>query len=254
MRQSYLRNSLLQLSGCELKRFWCSVWGEAHNTHEIVTKRCKNRGFRDFEVVRYGASKEGELKRSKMARVYPFNNGVLMLRNISAPLLSALKGNPRWTLRGCGPHNWVAFTGGKCGFFIFVRYLFTKKTTHSWTYWRKKAPRNWTQQHIYIYIYIWLLPRHLPTCLVSKPIYHQRLAQKNAFFFSQIWAKNYTVFKPQESRKHLLPPVLQRFLVKKGRNPLFCSISTQNVTLPLVMLIMSLMFWVPVSKKCLKRW
>ena len=34
--------------------------------------------------------KEGELKRSRMARVYPFNNGVLMLRDISAPFLNAL--------------------------------------------------------------------------------------------------------------------------------------------------------------------
>ena len=31
------------------------------------------------------------MKRSKMARAYPFNNGVLMLRDISAPFLNALK-------------------------------------------------------------------------------------------------------------------------------------------------------------------
>ena len=30
------------------------------------------------------------MKRSRMARVYPFNNGVLMLSDISAPFLNAL--------------------------------------------------------------------------------------------------------------------------------------------------------------------
>ena len=43
----------------------------------------------------------------------------------------------------------------------------------------KKAPRNWTQQHIYI----WLGPGHLPTFLGSKPICHPCLAKKKAFFF-----------------------------------------------------------------------
>ena len=59
MRQPYLRNALLQLSSCELKIFWYSVGGGAKNTHEIVTKRCKNRGFRDFEVVRIKREKRG---------------------------------------------------------------------------------------------------------------------------------------------------------------------------------------------------
>ena len=44
------------------------LWGEnilvvglggAKNTHKIVTKRCKNRGFRDFEVSRIGREKRG---------------------------------------------------------------------------------------------------------------------------------------------------------------------------------------------------
>ena len=35
-----------------------------------------------------------------MARVYPFNNGVLMLRNISAPLLNALEDNPLVDIEG----------------------------------------------------------------------------------------------------------------------------------------------------------
>ena len=153
MRQPYLRNALLQLSGCELKIFWCSVWGEAHNTHEIVTKRCKHRGFRDFEVVRKKTWNEGELKRSKMARACPFNNGVLMLRNISAPFLNALKDNPRWRCRCFGAHNWIAFTGGRSVFFFFHfrSYLFTKKNAFLNLLAKKKRPEI---EHNNIYIYI----------------------------------------------------------------------------------------------------
>ena len=89
-----------------------------------------------------------------MARACPFNNGVLMLRNISAPFLNALKGNPRWTLRCCGPHNWVAFTGGRSGFFfIFVRYLFTKKKNAFLNLLAKKKRPEIEHNSIYIYIY-----------------------------------------------------------------------------------------------------
>ena len=154
VRQPYLRNALLQLSYCEVKIFWCSVLGGGQKTLEIVTKRCKNRGFRDFEASRIRAWKEGELKRSRMARACPFNNGVLMLRNISAPFLNALEGNPWWTLRSCCPENCLPFTGGKKRFLSFSFVPSARKNAHSWTYWRKKAPRNWTQQHIYIYIYM----------------------------------------------------------------------------------------------------
>ena len=37
--------------------------------------------------------------------------------------------------------------------------------------------------YMYIYIYGWLVPRHLPTFLGSQPISHPRLAKKKAFFF-----------------------------------------------------------------------
>ena len=106
-----------------------------------------------------------------------------------------------------------------------------------------------------LYIYIWLVPRHLPTFLGSKPIYHPRLAQKKAFFFyTQICAKKKTGFWPCTWKKRFLTPISQRFFKNKTQNPLFYSVLAQNVTLPLVMSIMSLMFWVSVSKKCLKRW
>ena len=134
--------------------------------------------------------------------------------------------------------------------------------SHTYTH-----PRAHAYMYIYIYIHIYIFTTYIyiyiygyfpGICLhfwCLNPFPTRVWPKKTRFFLSQIWAKNYTVFQPEESGKHLLPPVLQRFfLVKKGRNPLFCSISTQNVTLPLVMLIMSLMFWVPVSKKCLKRW
>ena len=39
VRQPYSRNALLQLSFCDLKIVWYSVWGGAQNTHEIVAKR-----------------------------------------------------------------------------------------------------------------------------------------------------------------------------------------------------------------------
>ena len=89
-----------------------------------------------------------------MARVYPFNNGVLMLRNISAPFLNALEDNPWWTLRGCCPENCWPFTGGKNGFCHFHSFHVHKKnkTRILEPIGEKKAPRNWTQQHIYIYI------------------------------------------------------------------------------------------------------
>ena len=151
VRQPYLRNALLQLSCCDLKICWYSVWGGAQNTHEIVTKRCKNRGFRDLEVVRHRRWKEGKLKRSRMARVYPFKNGVLMLRNISAPFLNALKVRTRVDISVHLCWKLLTFHRGKNSFFvILIRSVCTKKNAHSWTYWRKKAPRNWTQRHIYI--------------------------------------------------------------------------------------------------------
>ena len=114
--------------------------------------------------------------------------------------------------------------------------------------------------HIYIYqiitsqhIYIWLAPVHLPTFLGSKPIYHPCLAQKKAFFLHKFVRKKNRVLT-LHMKKRPLAPISQRFLKNKPRNPLFYSVLAQNVTLPLVMLIMSLMFWVSVSKKCLKRW
>ena len=83
-----------------------------------------------------------------MARVYPFNNGVLMLRNISAPFLNALEDNPRWTLRGCCPENCLPFTGGRNGFCHFHSFhVHEKNRAFLNLLAKKKAPRNWTQQH-----------------------------------------------------------------------------------------------------------
>ena len=148
VRQPYLRNALLQLSCCDLKIFWYSVWGGAQNTHEIVTKRCKNRGFRDLEVVRHRRWKEGKLKRSRMARVYPFNNGVLMLRNISAPFLNALKVRTRVDISVHLCWKLLTFHRGKNSFlsFSFVPCA-RKKRRILEPIGEKKAPRNWTQQH-----------------------------------------------------------------------------------------------------------
>ena len=133
MRQPYLRNALLQLSSCELKMFWYSVLGGGgQDTHEIVTKRCKNTGFRDFEVVSTRASKAGELKRSKMARVYPFNNGVLMLRNISAPFLNALDVRTRVDISVHLCRQLLAFHRGKTFFFgHFHSFHVHEKKAHS---------------------------------------------------------------------------------------------------------------------------
>ena len=77
--------------------------------------------------------------------------------------------------------------------------------------------------YIYIYICIWLGPGHLPTFFGSKPIYHLRLAQKKAFFFTQMRAKNNTVFQPHDIlEKRLLSPVSQRFFrSKRAKTPCF---------------------------------
>ena len=95
-----------------------------------------------------------------MARVYPFNNGVLMLRNISAPFLNALEDKPLLDIEGLLSWKLLTFHRGKNGFCHFHSFHVHKKNAHSWTYWRKKeAPRNWTQQHIYIYTHT-----HTPDC------------------------------------------------------------------------------------------
>ena len=55
--------------------------GTPENCHETL----KNRGFRDFGRFDEKGKRHGKLKRSSMARVYSLDNGVLMLRDISAP-------------------------------------------------------------------------------------------------------------------------------------------------------------------------
>ena len=92
------------------------------------------------------------MKRSKMARVCPFNNGVLMLRNISAPFLNALEDNPWWTLRGCCPENCLPFTGAKYGFCHFHSFqVHDKKRAFLNLLAKKKRP---VLEHNSIYIYI----------------------------------------------------------------------------------------------------
>ena len=101
-----------------------------------------------------------------MARVYPFNNGVLMLRNISAPFLNALEDNPRWTLRGCCPENCLPFTGGRNGFCHFHSFHVHEKNRAFLNLLAKKsAPELNTTACVYIYIYAdgCLIEPHLST-------------------------------------------------------------------------------------------
>ena len=138
---------------CELNILVLGLGG-GQNTHEIVTKRCKNRGFRDFEVVRNKAWNEGNWSVQKWPARARSIMGCLCCATY-APVFERIEGNPRWTLRCCGPHNWVAFIGEEAFFFfIFVRY--SSQKTHSWTIGEKKTPKLNTTAYIYIYIYTYI--------------------------------------------------------------------------------------------------
>ena len=91
-----------------------------------------------------------------MARVYPFNNGVLMLRNISAPFLNALEDNPWWTLRGCCLENCLPFTGGKIGFCHFHSFQVHEKKRAFLNLLAKKKRPVFEHNSIYICVYIYI--------------------------------------------------------------------------------------------------
>ena len=114
-----------------------------------------------------------------------------------------------------------------------------------------RQARGKKKKYIYIYMagsqafaYLFGVETHLPPAFGPK---------KGLFFLHKFVRKKNRVLTLY-MKKRLLTPISQRFFKNKTRNPLFYSVLAQNVTLPLVMSIMSLMFWVSVSKKCLKRW
>ena len=104
-------------------------------------------------------------------------------------------------------------------------------------------------------IYIWLVTARVPTFFASKPIYHSRLAQKMAFFFTQILRKKKRCFLTLEIYKtRTAPHFAANFILECSQTPCFIVFSRQHMGLTVVMSIMSLMFCQPVPKKCLKRW
>ena len=71
------------------------------------------------------------MKRSIMARVYSFDIGVLMLRNISAPLLNALDVDPGSTLSDSCSVDCLPVTGETNSSSFYPGSLLGDKTAHS---------------------------------------------------------------------------------------------------------------------------
>ena len=84
-----------------------------------------------------------------------FENGVPMLRGGSAPFLNALEDKPQVWFSVASLVRMKRFHRGKT-LFLFESGGIRKHKKGSIFEPLKKAPRNWTQQHMYIYLSIYL--------------------------------------------------------------------------------------------------
>ena len=106
-----------------------------------------------------------------MGRVYAFDNGVLMLRNISAPFLNALDVRPRVDVFGLMFWRLPTCHQGKKHFCNSISFHVQNKTAHSWTHGEKSAPKLNTTACIYIYIYIYILLYYIINYFILQNIY-----------------------------------------------------------------------------------